>query len=440
MAFETNKTRRNMLRAALLGASAVGLRSLVTGLPRSFFETGSIAYAADPESVDYLIISNSQGGDPINTNAPGTYVSGTEHNPSALLSETQTTFGSTMVTAAKPWADLSEDLRARMAFIHHKTYTNAHPEMSKVLAGHGAVTSLESNTSDQFPSVLSRYLAECLSTIQSEPATIGDTPLTFQSRPLDLVKPTELQGLFNAPEDLQATLRAMRDAELDLVYNELRTSGSIAQRAFLDRYALGREQARQIGADLGALLTRVPVEDIDANGGRDQVIAAVALLKLNIAPVISVGIPFGGDNHADDDLSVEATQTVSGAATIQLLWDELKAAGIQDRTTFATLNVFGRTLKRTGGGGRNHNGDHHTMCLFGPRVQGGVAGGIEPSGKDFGATGIDSATGAASASGDITPDQSLESAFRTLGVALGVSSETLNGGLAGGKVIQSVLV
>lgn len=439
MISKTTSTRRNLLRGALLGAGAVGLRSLVTGLPRGFLETGSVAHAADPVEPHYLIVCNAQQGDPINANAPGTYVDGTEHNPSALLAETETSLGSTIVTAAKPWAELSEDLRARMAFVHHRTYTNAHPEMSKVLAGHGAVSSLDSNVSEQFPSVLAGYLTNPLATIQAEPATIGFTPLTFQGRPLDLIKPTELQALFSAPEDLQGTLRALRDAELDAIYGELRTSGTAAQRAFFDRYALGREQARQIGADLGELLTRVPVDADDTNGGRDQVIAAVALLKLNIAPVVGIEIPFGGDNHGDSTLAQEAAETVSGVATIQLLWDELKAAGLAEKTTFANLNVFGRTLKRNGGGGRDHNGDHHAMCIFGPRINGGMAGGIE-EGRDFGATGIDSATGASTADGDITPDESLESVFRTLGTAVGVPEEVLDTTVAGGKVISSILV
>lgn len=439
MALKTNTTRRNLLRGALLGAGAVGLRSLVTGLPRSFLETGSVAHAADPSEPNFLIVCNAQDGDPLNVNAPGTYIDGTEHNPSALLEETEMTLGATTVTAAKPWAELSADLRERMAFLHHRTYTNAHPEMSKVLAGHGSVSSLDSNVSEQFPSVLARYLSGSLDTIQIEPATIGFTPLTFQGRPLDLIKPTELQSLFSAPEELQGTLRALRDAELDAIYGELRVSGTAAQRAFFDRYALGREQARQIGADLGELLTRVPVDGDDTNGGRDQVIAAVALLKLNIAPVIGIEIPFGRDNHADTNLAAEAAQTISGVATIQLLWDELKAAELQERTTFANLNVFGRTLKRNGSGGRDHNGDHHAMCIFGPRIKGGVAGGIE-EGRDFQATGIDSATGASTADGDISPDASLESVFRTLGTAVGVPDEVLDTTVAGGKVISSVLV
>jgi len=440
MTVKINQTRRNVIRGALLGAGAVGLRSLVTGLPRSFFETGGVAHAAGPEEANFLIVSNSQQGDPLNANVPGTYITGVDHSSSDLLAETATTFGDTSTTAAKPWADLSADLRARMAFIHHRTYTNAHPEMSKVLAGHGSVTSFESNIGEQFPSILSQYLSGVLNTIQGEPATIGDTPLTFGGSPLDLIKPTELQGLFNEPEDLQGTLRAMRDAQLDKIYGELKTSGTAAQRRFLDRYALGREQARQIGAELGELLVSVPVDADDINGGRDQVIAAVALLRMNITPVVSVNIPFGRDNHADGGLVVETAETVSGAAAIQLLWDELVAAGLQERTTFATINVFGRTLKIGPSGGRDHHGDHHAMCLFGPCVRGGIAGGIEDTGRDFAATAIDSVSGASVSDGDIVPEESLESAYRTLGVAVGADRDALDSVISGGKVIESVIV
>jgi len=440
MKFRNQTSRRHLIQGALLGAGALGLRSLVTGLPQSFLSTGSVAHAAEPGSLDYLIVTNAGSGDPINANAPGTYVDGTEHNPSDLMTETAFTLGGASTSAAKPWASLSADLRERMAFIHHRTYTNAHPEMPKVLSGHGAVTDFESNSGEMLPSTLAKFLGDALGTIQSEPITVGKTRLTYEGRPLDLVRPTELQSLFNAPEDLEGELRAMRDSELDRVYSELRTNGTPAQMRFLDRYARGREQARQIGADLGVLLNRIPLDPDATNGGRDQVIAAVGLLKLNIAPVVSITIPFGGDNHGDRDLLDEAEETTSGVATIQLLWDELKAAGLDERTTFASLNVFGRTLKRNSTGGRNHNGDHHAMCLFGPRVKGGVYGGIEPSKRDFQATAMSSETGASAADGDITPDQSLESAMRTLGGAVGLADETMDEAVSGGKLIRGAIV
>lgn len=432
-----NRARRNIIRGTLLGAGAFGLRSLVTGLPESFLRTGSVAHAQDAAKMDYLILSTSKAGDPINVNAPGTYIDGTEHNPSAALAETPLTLGTTNTTAAKPWADLSGDLRERMAFIHHHTYAVAHPEMPRVLAGYGSVSRATSNLAEEFPSLLSHFISDSLATIQTEPISVNDTSLTMEGRPLDTVKPSELQGMFNEPEDLQETMRSLRDAQLDSIYKELRSTGTPTQKSFLDRYALGRDQARQIGSQLAGILTGLPVEADDEDGARDQIIAAVALLRLNVAPVISINIPFGGDNHSDPGLAGEAAATVSGCAALQFLWEELVAAGLQDQTTFANFNVFGRSLRGTNG--RSHNGEHHAMCLFGPRVHGGIAGGIQEKGKDFQAVAFDSVTGKPSAGGDVGTESSLESAMRTLGAAVGISSETLDSGISGGTVIQSVL-
>src|SRR5690349_20316709 len=71
-------TRRKLLRSGLLGAGLLGLRSLATGLPVSFLLDPLAARADElpcPKAGagQYLIFSTSGTGDPINTNAPGTY-------------------------------------------------------------------------------------------------------------------------------------------------------------------------------------------------------------------------------------------------------------------------------------------------------------------------------------------------------------------------------
>ena len=118
-----------------------------------------------------------------------------------------------------------------------------------------------------------------------------------------------------------------------------------------------------------------PTDPANRDSPTDQVIAAVALIKLKVAPVITIHLPFGSDNHNDSDLTVEAQETVDSIGVLGTLWSELTTAGLQDQVTFASLNVFGRTLKRNAGGGRNHNQNHHVMALFGKHVQGGVIGG-----------------------------------------------------------------
>jgi hypothetical protein len=107
--------------------------------------------------------------------------------------------------------------------------------------------------------------------------------------------------------------------------------------------------------------------------------------------------------------------------------------------SFASLNVFGRTLKRNSAGGRNHNQNHHVMMMFGKNVRGGVIGGVQALADDFAATGIDSATGKSSASGDISPLSSLESAATTLGAVLALPDDRVAKRIIGGKKVRSAV-
>ena len=50
---------------------------------------------------------------------------------------------------------------------------------------------------------------------------------------------------------------------------------------------------------------------ITTNDPMNQVLAAVTLIKMNVTPVVSMHIPFGGDNHTDTDLVNETKQTVA---------------------------------------------------------------------------------------------------------------------------------
>ena len=235
-------------------------------------------------------------------------------------------------------------------------------------------------------------------------------------------------------------LTNLRDQQIDAIYADLRVNGSTEQRQFLDRYALGRDQVRKLGGDLAGLLTRLPVDPTNRDSPIDQVIAAVALIKLKVAPVVTMHMPFGGDNHNDDDLSVEAQDTLDSMTTLTTLWTELNNASLQDQVTFASLNVFGRTLKRNTAGGRNHNQNHHVMTMFGKHVKGGVIGGVDVVDTDFGAVAIDSASGKADAKGDIDPLSSLESAGKTLAAALQMPADRIEARINAGKVVSGFIV
>lgn len=433
------RSRRTLLKSAVFGAGLVGLRSLVTGVPLSWFSGERVAHAQDV-SPQFLILSTSSSGDALNANAPGSFVQGAQNNPLPGLEADSVQFGAASYRAAQCWGTLPAEMRARMAFFHHRTYTNAHPEHRKVMTLQGAAKLASGNGEEMLPSLLSSELAGALGTIQKEPIPLGNELLTFEGRSLDNVDPTGLKSLFDEPDNLLTELAVLRDQQIDALYKDLRQNGTRVQRQFLDRYVLGREQVRKLGEDLASLLARLPVDPAERDSPADQIIAAVALIKLKVAPVITIHLPFSGDNHNDTDLTTEAEQTLASVAALGTLWTELTAQGLQDQVTFASLNVFGRTLKRNASGGRNHNQNHHVLTMFGRHVRGGVIGGLEALGNDYAATAIDSKTGLASAAGDIDPLSSLESAGKTLAAALQVPADRIDLRINAGRVVASAIV
>ena len=212
-------------------------------------------------------------------------------------------------------------------------------------------------------------------------------------------------------------------------------SGTRAQRSFLDQYALSRSQARALGDSLGALLEALPAdpdpEGID--GAIDQVIAAVALARLKVTPVITINIPFGSDNHQDSTLEVEAEETTKAGTVITRLWQEIEGAQLTNSVTFGMLNVFGRTLERNGSGGRNHNRLHAVMVAFGSKVNAGVYGGI---GQDLGCLPINPTTGLGESGGSISAEETMTSMGKSLLAALGHDSSTIDTRIKGGQVIE----
>ncbi len=456
-------TKRNFLKRALLGGGAIGLRSLVTGLPPAFLLYGRTATAQTAESRNYLILSNASAGHPINANAPGTYptnpdnmddprrlidhprvsdlgtgvigtINGVDYTAASFETPVDVALGDTVVKAAGPWASLPQALRARATFFHHATYANAHPEFSNVMKFHGAIKGPTGTGQEMFSSFVAQENAEALGTVTNQPVNVGGNLVTFEGRPLGTLDPRELKSLFGGGQhptrlDSSEVVR-LRDAMLDEIYRDVRQSGSHAQRKFLDRYAMGRGQAAELSDQLAPFLA-----DITTDGPLDEVRAAVALLRLNVTPVVVLQLRFGGDNHQDNDLSNEVNQTIESMNAMRLLWSELGSAGLQDRVTFANLDVFGRRLLRNGSGGRDHHRDHHMMMMFGPRIAPGVVGGIEPNYRSNGTLRNLRAT----AIGDIPLDQTLQSAGKTLATAVGVPEDRINQRIVGGSVVQAAL-
>ena len=108
-------TRRESLLAGLFGTGYIGLRALATGLPPWFLLNPRRASAQDLQCMlnaknnnQFLILSTSSNGDPINCNCPGTYENTALIHPTQdEMTATKVTVGGQMLGAALPWADPS---------------------------------------------------------------------------------------------------------------------------------------------------------------------------------------------------------------------------------------------------------------------------------------------------------------------------------------------
>src|SRR3954469_9460923 len=121
--------RRELMMRGLFGAGYVGLRAMATGLPAWFLMNPRKASAQDmtcaitaKDKMQFLIVSASSAGDSISCNCPGTYGSTTIIHPAdTTMAATDFTLGGKTVTAAAPWAALTQAVRNRTNFFHHIT-------------------------------------------------------------------------------------------------------------------------------------------------------------------------------------------------------------------------------------------------------------------------------------------------------------------------------
>jgi hypothetical protein len=425
---KSNKfTRRDVVLTAMKTGGLIGLKSLLLGLPPSFLARRVMAQA---NGAQFLIFSENEKGDPVNCNVPGSYVAGTWRNSSANFSAPPLyLFGTQQFQAAVPWGNLDSDLRARLNFFHHKTGASNHPESRSVLSIYGAVMGESGSGSEMLPSAAAQENYSALGTIQKEPVCMSGL-ISYRGLDLANILPDKLKALFAGGQtDLKKSIMTFRDQQLDLIYADLKSNGTPAQKKYLNEFALSRSQSKVLGENLLSYLT-----DVTGSSEADQVRAAAALIALNATPVIKLELDFGGDNHFDTVLDEEVTKTTSATANINLLWNELKKYNVQDKTTFGLINVFGRTLANRGGG-RTHNGDHNVMVAFGSKINGGVTGGLDANLK---ASGINSANGSMTAP-DITADETHHSAGKSLLSAVGVSSERIAARIVSGKVVNSFI-
>jgi hypothetical protein len=420
----------------------VGLKALATGLPLSLFVSPRLALAgglpvcANPSKAQFFIMSTSSAGDPLNANVPGCYAdSSIVHSADPDMAQTTFNLGSTSVSAAKPWSTLPQWVLDRTAFWHLMTDTPAHPAEPDVLRLMGGVRPAE-----MLPSLLAKHLATCLGTVQPQPITLGaQSPsegLTYGGAALPVIPPLALKATLVSPGGALSQLQGLRDQALTDLGEVLKSSGATsAQKRFIDDLVLSQNELRNVSQTLLGSLSA-----IKDNSVASQATAAIALITMKVSPVVVIHLPFGGDNHRDPALAAETTQTLSSVAALGDLMQGLSNAKLTDSVSFVSLNVFGRTLGPGNVDGRQHNANHQVSLAIGKAFKPGVIGGVAKVAGDYGAVAIDSRTGAASASGDVAPIDTLAAFGKTMMKSIGVDDTTLATAIRAGKVITSALV
>jgi hypothetical protein len=365
---------------------------------------------------------------------PGTYEDARiTHSPDPALAPRPMTIGGRTFTAAAPWAALPPAVLARTVFWHLMTDTPVHSHEPEVLRLMGATPAKE-----MLPSLLAQQLAPCLGSIQPQPISVGAlTPseaLRYGGAALPVIPPLALKATLSNPEGPLRALQGLRDQTLGSLYDLYKTDATPAQKRYLDSLMTSQEQARNIQQDLLSALA-----SIKDNSAASQVLAAITLIRMNVSPVVTVHIPFGGDNHRDIDLEKETEETRSGVATIASLQEQLARAGLADEVTFMTLNVFGRTLAPGHTNGRHHNHNHQVSITIGKPFRGGVIGGVTALKSDFGALPIEAKTGRGDEGGDIHAGDTLAAFGRTMLAAIGADPGLLTSPDGTAKVVTAAL-
>jgi Protein of unknown function (DUF1501) len=433
--------RQVLLQGLFGGAAAVGMRAIATGLPAWFLMNPRDARAQDATclltnkaSAQFLVVSASSAGDAMSCNAPGTYGAPAIIHPTQVeFAPTTFSLGTQSVTGAQIWSTLTPAVLARTNFFHHSTGGLVHGDHPKVMRLVG-----DTANGEMVPSVYAKHLARCLGTVQADPVAVGTGGnalefISFIGRTTSPISPTQLKQLLTgSTTDPVVALRSLRDTTLDTLNTLFKQGGTAEQKTFLDAMAASQVQVRQLAESLSTTLAAIQDDTVAG-----QALAAAALISAKVTPVVTLHIPFGGDNHIDAGLydewfdHTDHSGVKSGVPGIQAVMDALASLNLTDTTTFATMNVFGRdlsgTAKVSARGGRDHFGDHAVMMMIGKNVAPGVTGGCTAlTSTVYGASGIDSTTGASVATGgDIAVADSAVSAAKTLGLALGIDASLL---------------
>jgi hypothetical protein len=441
---QSSLTRRDWLASCLFSGGLLGLRSIASGLPvaaitnpqkwlASISDEAAAAQirAVSTSTPQFLVMSASDSGEPLNCNVPGMYLGqGFLHPTADSMAQTTFALNAQNAVAAKCWTSLGAATLAQTCFFHHATYSFAHGDLSGVHRLGGAIAAGE-----MMVSAFAKALSEPLKTIQPQPINIsaqgGVELLSYGGVQQPMFSPTAIKSMLSTDESLAvfAQSQTLRDRDLNAIHALAKQSASKAQVALIDSMVTSQAQARALPSTLFAQLGSISDDEINS-----QMTVAALLCQMRLAPVVVVHIPFGGDNHVDQDahdgpgaLPGEAAQHVAAMAAINGFKSAVQTAGMSREVTFATLTTFGRGNAPPDYSGRAHNGLHTCNLIMGPNVSGSVVGGADLVVSDNApqAQAIDPVTGKGGAGGAIPYEKTLASFGATLGAALGVTDDVL---------------
>ena len=260
--------------------------------------------------------------------------SGIAHSPDPMMAATPMSLGSSWSgKAALPWAqpwaavpqgpggvplitpDAWNASLARTTFWHLATTTPIHPREQDVLR---MMNQTQSN--EMLVSILSRLMQPQLGTIQAQPVALGaSTPaeaLVYNGQSQPLIPPLALKATLANPVNAKgqptplAALQTVRDQTMDAFYGFYAKEATPAQKSYIDSLTTSQVQARQISQSLLSMLDSITNDTVEA-----QITAAIALVLMKVTPVLTIHIPFGGDNHHDPGLAGETQQTAGVGAS-----------------------------------------------------------------------------------------------------------------------------
>lgn len=460
-------------RAFLKRSSALGfaLRASATGLPAGFLMSGAMPVLGQSLTDKTLVLAMSDDGESINAYAPGTYSTNSNDARSAIARPTTgengsgtlgqvngrditvddfaspatIAMGNTQVEAAKFFSVLPQNMLDRMAMLHIRTNANGHPEGGRV---HGVNGTLMDETGRGTEEIQSAIMQEILRANPGRP-TVLNTPmvlnggggrlnsLNHQGVAITRYSPEDVKNLFagsGGGSDVE-NMAKLYESTIDSIYKDVKTNGTREQRKYLDAHASSRAQATTLGDQLGELMA-----DVNGDSREDQVKAAIAMAKVNLAPVIVIRYSYSQDNHGDENLSDEIRFTIEQLNNLVTFWDLVEAEGMEDRINYATYDIFGRTLLRNNDGGRDHHNSSCVNMMIGSNIQPGVIGGLEEWTKSgtrhMRSTAINSNTGLSN-NADIPGDETLSSYAKTLMAFMGIEQSRIDVRVSAGKTINA---